>query len=204
MFFAQEAFRTVNTNGTYRELLRLDDVSHVAPAAADIERIALTSSAGRVSGEQLENHIFNPSLTSDERRDITRRMQSLGDENEAHFVERSGVAGIVLAAAIPAMPKLRYVLTESRCFRKEGVWPRSRGLPSSERSTSQAFSSVISALALTGKKLHSLRVRSIGYGVDSEGISLRALCVPWELLPCFFELKELRLTFETTEPSEYT
>lgn len=121
VFFAQKAFRTVNTTGTYQDLKRLDDVSRFAPAAANIERIAFTSSAGIMSEEQLENHLFNPSLTSDERRDITSRMQSIAYENGAHFVEQSAVTGIVLARTIPAMPKLRYVLIESRRFRKEGL-----------------------------------------------------------------------------------
>ena len=61
---------------------------------------------------------------------------------------------------------------------------------------------VLSSLAFSGVKLHSLRISGmLGYGWSQEGVAIQALAVPDDFLRSVSELRDLEIGLETNDSS---
>jgi hypothetical protein len=207
-FFNREAFRTVHVSSSYEDFQRLSEISQHPPGASKIERLSFSSVNSEMIGHeeyrQMQAQLLNPSLNHRQQREIAKRIHDADlQQTDKAFMDNSAAGGIMLTMAMKNMPNLQNIFIHSHT---NGEWPGQQGMPSSELTTSRTFSMILSSLAFSGVKPRSLQVASSGYGRAAQGVSIQALCVPSDFLPCLSELRNLQLHLETNDiflPSKY-
>jgi hypothetical protein len=207
-FFHREGFRTMLVKSTYKGFQKLSEISNYPPFASKIERLSFSTIDEEMMEPeeyaQLQAQLLNTSLNLQQRQEIAMRIHDIDlMQTDKAFMDTSAAGGIMLNMALRNMANLQDI--RIHCLTNE-EWPGQQGMPSNELTISRRFSMILSSLAFSGTKLRVLQVVGFGYGSAAHGVSIQALCVPSEFLPCLSELRSLYLPLETTDlflPSEY-
>ena len=149
--------------------------------------------------EKLQNQIRTEDLNSRDRRQIMGRIRSAHrEQTDKAFMESSTADGIMLTMALQKMPNLQTILI-SPTENEESRWSIRRAQSSTAPTTTHVFAMVLSSLALSGAKPHTLNLTWVSYGYGFQGVSIQALSMPRKMFQGVSELRELHLTLETND-----
>ncbi|KJY00402.1 hypothetical protein TI39_contig331g00008 [Zymoseptoria brevis] len=140
----------------------------------------MLSQYDRIGQEELtvaEEDAVSTQLSKRERRDAQNLVRcAYLEQDDKEFINRSGTAGIVLAAAFELLPNLQEVCITCDKDREDQRH--------TDFSATSAFSVISACLPFAAGKLQKLEFQWYLAG-SSQGVSLQALCLPRQVLACF-------------------
>jgi hypothetical protein len=154
---------------------------------------------GNEEYEKLQDQIETEDLSSKDRRQIMERIRlAQREQTNKAFMESSTADGIMLTLAMQKMPNLQTIVISPK-QNKEVTWSIRHVQSSTAPTTTHVFAMVLSSLALSGARPHTLRLAWIAYGCGAKGVSLQALSMPRSMFKGVSELRELQLALETND-----
>jgi hypothetical protein len=128
------------------------------------------------------------------------------EQADMAFMQSSTASGIMLTGAMRKLTNLQAIII---CPISTNPLRRSiREAESSSRpTTTHVFSMVLSSLALSGARVHTLQSEYSTYGSNFQGVSLQALSMPPKMFRGIHRLRKLELALETNDTayqSQYT
>ena len=152
--------------------------------------------------ESLQDQLATGSLRGRERRELWDRIcLAHHEQTDKSFIERSSADGIMLTLALRKMTNLRKILVAS-IDNRQGRRVIRQASSLTAPTTTHMFSMVLSSLAFSGVKLHTLRFPDLThYGSSHQGVAIQALAVPDDIFRGVSELRDLQLALETNDNS---
>jgi hypothetical protein len=203
-FFARLSFKFMSVDQSYGGFQRLNEIAEHATCAGKIETLHLSTWDKVMDNEEytsLQEQLATGSLRGRERREIRHRIRlAHHEQTDKSYIERSTADGIMLTLALRKMTNLRKILIASIDNRQERRVIRQASSLTAP-TTTHMFSMVLSSLAFSGVKLHTLKFPSIFYGSSYQGVAIQALAVPDDIFRGVSELRDLQLALETNDNS---
>ena len=204
-FFARLSFKFISVDQSYGGFQKLNEIAEHATCAGKIETLYLSTWDRVMDNEEyqsLQEQLATGSLRGRERREIRDRIcLAHHEQTSKSFIERSTADGIMLTLALRKMTNLRKILIAS-IDNRQGRRMIRQASSLTAPTTTHMFSMVLSSLAFSGVKLHTLRFPSITlYDSIYQGVTIQALAVPDDIFRGVSELRDLQLALETNDNS---
>jgi hypothetical protein len=189
---------------SYGGFQKLNEIAEHATCAGKIETLYLSTWDKVMDNEEyqsLQEQLATGSLRGRERREIRDRIcLAHHEQTNKSFIERSAADGIMLTLALRKMTNLRKILIASISNTHRRVIRQTSSLTAP--TTTHVFSMVLSSLAFSGVKLHTLRFSNIPrYCSSYRGVAIQALVIPDDIFRGVSELRDLQLALETNDNS---
>jgi hypothetical protein len=204
-FFAGLSFKFICVDQSYGGFQRLNEIAEHATCAGKIETLHMSTFDKVMDNEEyesLQDQLATGSLRGRERRELWDRIcLAHHEQTDKSFIERSSADGIMLTLALRKMTNLRKIHIGSVGNRQRDRLIRQASSLTAP-TTTHVFSMVLSSLAFSGVKLHTLKFPGIThYDSSYQGVAVQALAVPDDIFRGVSELRDLQLALETNDNS---